>query len=222
MNHNFLIQWRPGNLCLIVTAILLCASCGNLSKIIPNPKSGDQSFVTDLPCKAPCWHNIKLDESSESDVKAVLPNLSFVIKDSVHESEHVRRGDLVDGKEISFKCPEMGTTGYCGGITISDGVVKEIWNLIAYPLTFKAVVEKLGDPTYLTLFPGIEFQHCSVSLYWPEQKIYVSTDEYVDCPTENNIKPETRVNGITYSSLITSWPLKENGGIYIPWAGFSQ
>jgi hypothetical protein len=50
-------------------------SAGRRKEIeFPDSLLVDESFVSDQPCKAPCWYNLNVEESTLEDIRKTLPN----------------------------------------------------------------------------------------------------------------------------------------------------
>jgi hypothetical protein len=185
----------------------------------------DQSFTSDLPCKAPCWNGLELDVSSRADVLETVKQLSFVDKNSIHE--YGTRWYADDhATEISYDC--IDSRENCGSLLISEDRLKQIWIAINYPLTIKQAVDKLGQPQdiqYGVCQPG----YCRLSLDWPSQNIFIESSlQNSDLCNEiragqTSLPPETQVRDIFYM-VIEEGPRSDEGSCLqlLPWPGFRR
>ena len=181
----------------------------------------DRSFITNQPCKAPCWYNLHLGVSSESEVKDTISQLTFVDQNRIQERDTTWQEEK-DAKQIDYSCSYLaGRT--CGGIILSQNRLMQVWTQIDYPLTFEEAVGQLGPPSYYAMFPGIEFQNCVISLYWLKNNLEFTASNYqhFSCPFGTGISPAIKVNTLTYSVENNSWLFEKYGDIYHRWQGFS-
>jgi hypothetical protein len=74
-------------LALVVLSITACAVGGCTRE----ERELDDSFVTDAPCAAPCWHNITPGVSSNDDVRAQLQDSPFVQEGTLSYSAVLQR-----------------------------------------------------------------------------------------------------------------------------------
>lgn len=218
MNIFQRIRRRPF-LCILLTLLLaIISGCRPKTEI-------DQSFLTDLPCIAPCWYDLKLNKSTKADVLTTLYQLPFVDKGSIHE--YGTRWDADDNAiEIYYEC--VDPRGGCGSLTLSEDQLKTIWMSVNYPLTFKDAVKKLGKPGYLEYgVCNLGVPSCRVNLSWPEQSIIVGADLEKtkfcdDIRAGQTIPSETQVTDIFYT-VEESFKLETGSCLHrLSWPGFSE
>ncbi len=184
----------------------------------------DRSFLTDQPCKAPCWYGLELDKSNRDNIYSTIKALPFVDQATVREWG---TGWLDDetAREVHFDClyPTPATTG-CIGLTISHDKLKAIRMSVGFDLTFKTVVDKLGPPNYMNHTPwGGEIGGCVIGLFWPDRGIsveYIDTQTSARCDRLNQgkrVTPDTPVGGIFYTA---KEGIRECSACS-PWVGFS-
>jgi len=203
------------SLCLAI----LIASCS----VMQRETFVDDSFLTGLPCTAPCWQGLELDISSKSDVLAKLQELTFVDQRSIKEYGTPWMDDD-NAVGIRFNC--TFSNGLCGEFKLSNDELKNMYFPIEFSLTFGEVVKMLGKPDYITT--GVcqpEKPDCTVGLNWPEKEIYVGTHGYdVDLCTamENGFKipSETKVTDIAYSVKEAFMSVEGSCLQQLPWPGF--
>lgn len=203
---------------LSLTLMLIMSGCKQKTEI-------DQSFTSDLPCKAPCWNGLKLDVSSRSDVLTTIKQLSFVDKNSIHE--YGTRWYADDHAiVIYFNC--IDSRENCGSLLLSEDRLKQIWIAIKYPLTLKQAVDKLGQPEdiqYGVCQPG----YCRLSLDWPNQRIFIESSLKNSnlCNEiragQTNLPPEIQVTDIFYM-VVEEVPKSDAGSCLqlMPWPGFRE
>ena len=214
------------NLWLVIIIFALLFYAGSVPEPTPSFEEVDTSFLTDEPCAAPCWHGIRLNESTEEDAYEILNQLPFVQSGSVVE----RTGGWKDDDQaIIFAYDCLYASRYCGDVLISENRVQRIWFSVGFDLTFENAVQKLGTPDYIRFIRGSgERVSCSRHLYWKDKNILIENFSKNACPTLNEIRDgirverNTRVDTIFYVTMQGPWPLIEEGGGYIEWDGFSD
>ena len=218
--------------CMILIAfglILMTGGCNLQATPAPlDPELVDQSFITDQPCKAPCWYGLKLDQSSESEVLKKLNELPFVDPTKIQISKNESYLDYSNITKIDFNCV-VPKGKRCGSIFTADGVVKYIGLSIQYPLSLKSVVDKLGPPDYFTRdFMTPHGQGCMVSFNWTQKKISLGSEDPdservcqgLEITAAND--PDLQITDVAYGSMVidpsnvcTIYPSE-----CTPWAGF--
>ena len=206
-------------LCILLILLLaIISGCRSKTEI-------DQSFLTDLPCTAPCWYDLKVNKSTKADVLTTLYQLPFVDKGTIHE--YGTRWDEDDNAvEIYYEC--VDPRGSCGSLTLSENHLKTIWMSVKYPITFKDAVKKLGEPEYLEYgVCNLRVPSCRVNLSWPEQSIIVGADlEKIkfcdDIRVGQTIPSETQITEIFYT-VEESFELEVGSCLHrLSWPGFSN
>ena len=182
----------------------------------------DKSFLTGQPCEAPCWYNLNLGVSTESDVRKTLARLPFVYQEDIREWNTTLSNDQV-AKEIFYYCSYLNDK-VCGRFLFSDGIVTLISTRIDFPLDFQTVVDKLGPADYYAMFSGIETQNCTINLFWLEDNLLITITnyQYYNCPYEKGIDPNSKVEFITYSHEEPPFLFEQYSDIYKQWQGFSK
>jgi hypothetical protein len=228
--HNLVLELSDRKLWLIIVFIFLIIYTGCSTFIGPTEGEIDTSFITDQPCAPPCWHGIRLNESTKDDVYQILDQLPFILEGSVRE----RSGTWEEDDQaifIDYRCPYAGN-GECGDIVISDNQVRGIMFTVGYELTIEEVFQKLGRPDYVSYVPGSShIVSCTFSLYWVNEEIQIWNYERKACPTSEEqrngigiqVERETRAHSISYGfQLGVQWLLINEGGPYLLWPGFAD
>jgi hypothetical protein len=183
----------------------------------------EESFLTGLPCEAPCWQGLEIDKSTKSDIVAKLQELPFVEKRSIKEYGTVWIADQ-NAVAIRFDC--ASPRRFCGEFTLSKDRLKRMLFSIGYSLTFGKVVEKLDSPDSVSA--GVcqpERPDCTVGLNWPGKGIFVGTHGYdgdlCDAVQKGlKIPGRTKVTEIAYS-VEEAFASVEGSCIQnLPWPGF--
>jgi hypothetical protein len=133
----------------------------------------DKSFLTGDPCSPPCWHGIIVNESTNEDVYQILPELPFVDPETIREWNRSWHNDD-ESIEIHYKCMTIGNDS-CGGITLSEGLVKRIRFSVGDYATLDAVINRFGSPTFIEYgMWGAEMPGCLIDLEWTDLGISAS------------------------------------------------
>jgi hypothetical protein len=150
-------------ICLVIPALLLTIVLVACSGWKNDPKA-DRSFITDMPCVAPCWYGLELGKSNKADVAETLKELPFIDKASIHEYG-TRWLEDDYAKEFYFGCVHPRKES-CGSALISNDKLMSLWLSVGYSLSIEMVVDKLGEPDYLVYGGCVPYAPiCSVGLY---------------------------------------------------------
>jgi hypothetical protein len=210
----------------ILFGVLTAGGCTGWMKTKDDPLV-DRSFLTDEPCKAPCWQGLELDKSPENEIIETLKELPFIDTSKIYTFSSSWLGD--DGaKSIVYDClyPRLE---HCGTLRVSGDMLKELSYKVGYKLTLETIVSKLGPPDYIDYGPiHIDIGGCDLALYWPEQKIiavYINKKAEPLCTAiqaNEKIPPETLVTDLIYSVTEAFGPLPGGCCTRIPWPGFAE
>ena len=211
------------SIAIILLLMLLLTSC---SRFRYNPKA-DQSFLTDQPCPAPCWHGLVPGVSTKAEVLATLEELAFIDRNSIKEYGRRWEGDD-SAQEITFSC-RYPRGKFCGNAVMSFDELKSMVLPVNFPLTFKDSVNKLGLPEYVD-YGGYhpDVGGCRVYLTWPDQGIsagHVNKRNAQICREirdNKGLPSETLVETLVYV-IPNSFKLVPGAGAQrIEWPGFSN
>jgi hypothetical protein len=200
--------------------ILLILYCITVSGCETDPLV-DRSFITGQPCESPCWYGIRVGETEEAAVKAILSELPFVKQGSVRITMYE------DGINYSFSCSHPDDEN-CGDIILENGKVDRIIVSVHFPLTFEQVVEKLGMPDHVHFDPyHPDTGGCIVSLEWPQgilvKHLEVRKDKYCrELARGEKVDPRIQVTGLIYTSQkdLSNSPCNQSN--CINWPGFKN
>jgi hypothetical protein len=229
MSKRFLIKskhYPKGEItCLVILGLILALALVACSGWKNNPKA-DRSFITDMPCKAPCWYGLELGKSSKADVAVALDELPFIDKASIREYG-TRWLDDDYAREYYFGCVHPKKES-CGSALISNDKLMTLWLSVGYSLSFKMGVDKLGEPDFLDYGGCVPYTPvCSVSLYWLRKGIVISSDlkNGKVCQAiqkDNSIPADLQVTDIFYTVEDAFGPGTMGCFHRISWPGFSN
>lgn len=134
----------------------------------PNDSRMDLSFLTNQPCKAPCWYGLELGKSSIEEIRTTLTSLPFIKPGSIREYKGGNPGELL----LIAQCVYLDSNDDCVWIeTSSDGMLKKVGLGIHYPLALDSVIEQLGSPSYFILDVISGADICLIYIHWPDTNI---------------------------------------------------
>jgi hypothetical protein len=137
----------------------------------------DKSPFTGIPCAAPCWHGLEVGKSSESDVIAVLPTLTFINHDSIQMYRTSMPGidkTYAPGVKIVASCPQSSKE--CLKLTVVDDILTKIVVGLNYELKPDEAIGYLGNPDYIGVAPiGGEIFICEVYLIWSGSRLVLAS-----------------------------------------------
>ena len=153
---------------VIFLSILITISLSSCTRGKNDPEA-DQSFLTDQPCAAPCWHGLAPGESNEQQTLETLSDLSFVDHQSIKEYITSWPGSNL-AKSIRFGCTHP-KIDFCGEIVVADNTLKQIY-LITNPIEVITTLNKLGPPEFVDVAIYAPHQGgCIINLNWPQPGI---------------------------------------------------
>jgi hypothetical protein len=214
MKNSYLII-----LSLLAFSFLSLVACGEEETqgqlVAPvNPEEGaslvDRSFITGEPCEAPCWYNIQLAATTETEVKSVLAILPFIDPASIETNQ-----DLYDpsAKMISFNC-RYKTEQNCGFVGVSGlGLVTGMGHEIAYDLPLSEVINRYNSPEYIfyNAYYGSD-DKCQLALYWPKKNIAVEIVQPKEAALCESLKAGESLDGNMQINWVYYAILDEDGG----------
>lgn len=220
------IELRSGlwKKCFILLAFFATSGCGASL----NDPQADHSFLTDEPCKAPCWQGLELDKSSEKEIIETLKELPFIEASTIYTYTTTWIGDEA-AIGINYGCSHPPIEDYCGSLRVSRDRLKYVSLTVGYHLTLETVVGKLDPPDYIDYGPlHPEIGGCDLKLYWPEQNIMV---EYINEKADSvcnairagkKLSPEIEVTELWYFVKESFGPSPGSCCTRIPWPGFAE
>lgn len=142
-----------------------------------NPSLFDTSWLSISPCDTPCWHGLRLRQTSIADAIAVIKELPFISPDSIKLVETSLPSKNMES--ILAECKEnSGRT--CVDMRFYEKVLESIYIWPNYQISFEQAIEQLGAPDGFFYTPlGVETSGCSISLIWIERQMILSFSEKV-------------------------------------------
>jgi hypothetical protein len=145
------------------------------------PELVDKNPFTGIPCEAPCWHDLTVGESNESDVMSKLPTLTFIDQNAIdtHKLSLPSLDPFVyaQGTEITADCKYSAK--HCVRLRIVDNVLTEIVVTIDYEITLQEAIEYLGDPHYIGYQDlGAEEIICEINLVWFDKQLILASEQF--------------------------------------------
>lgn len=192
----------------------------------------DKSLLTNIPCEAPCWYELKLGESTEQDVLTVLQGLSFLDKNTIRESSvgywDPIQSDNIPAKLISANCVQPQNR-QCVGLTIANNNLKIIGLFPNYEITFDEALDHLGSPDYISAnpVPPIHSPGCSIGLIWVDHQIVLDHTKKSEMELCDDVRSGKGINrSLLVHSIIYFLPeyidLQVASSETYPWVGFTN
>lgn len=148
----------------VITIALVLFSCTprtlNLEKL--DPTLYDQSWLTGKPCGAPCWNGLEPGVSSRLDSITTVKQLPFISGNDV---------ELTQTTGASFLCKQPQSFN-CVNMDFENDILKDIYFVPNYQITFEQVVEKLGKPDGIlvqAMYP--DAGGCKLQVVWENKRL---------------------------------------------------
>lgn len=149
----------------LVGVLMVAAACAPAPVLRDPDVLRDTSLVTGDPCEAPCFQGITPGETAWSVAVTLIEDnrLFSGLEQPMLEDTNARA--------LEFNAAE--TNKRCCAIFSDDGrVVSSIFALVAPQMTLGQVIERFGEPSYLT-GEGIGDDQASIALVFPEVPMIV-------------------------------------------------
>ena len=205
--------------------MLLLSVTAGCSIPVPRTFPIDQSFLTGEPCAAPCWYGLKLDEATQETILSTLRGNELVDESSIRIYDNSVWPQFPTASEVYF-CSKS-EKHHCNTAVLSQGKLKMLWLSVQYDLTLKEIVQRLGEPDYISYAPyHPETRGCTLALYWPKSRLFVEnvseTDDSVcqALSAGKGINPNIKVTGMVYAVSEAFGPGLTAGWPYAAWPGF--
>jgi hypothetical protein len=187
----------------------------------------DQSFISQTPCRSPCWYGLELNKSNRQEVHNVLGILPFVKSSSVKDYDiSFQYGN--DSHSITYDCVYKVDTNNCGMLLIVNGKLISDWYGLGYDLRIKEVTNIYGPPDFLDYnSPLSETGGCDLAFYWPEHELrigYGSLSNTQPCDLIKKIGKVDPDQKLTYIEFSTRdrLLLSRSAWTKITWPGFTD
>lgn len=229
---------------IFILSILLFCAC-DVKHVFPglwpsptptlSPEFMDRSWLTDQPCRAPCWYGLTLGVSKISDAGEIVSQLSFIDINNVEETNEAYfdpiSEDVFKADVLLYHC-EKPKDSICSQLSfVNDKLVSIISNL-NYKITLSEVVQKIGEPDFFAFSPIVhDFtfrSDCQIYLYWVDRQMkigYLHSGDDIMCDIiiENEFKPSPNlpIYFIGYFMPEFFSDLNVDKGCF-PWVGFAE
>ena len=202
---------------MLALAGQLAVACSLLPQTTPIPV--DTSFSDHEPCAPPCWHGLVPDQSTGTEVRAVLSSLPFVRGSRELSASW-------DGDDAAVSIYWFCIDGaYCGELTISADMLVQVALFFHYEVTLQEAVASLGIPSGIAHGPyHPEAGGCSVRVDWSESAVWVeftdTRDDAVCDALDSGARPprDLALHMAVYGIPDQSQPC----ALCLPWPGFDE
>lgn len=180
MKTNYRLIYRI--LIMSIIGIFLFGCFESPSMPSPSPDQMDKSPFTGIPCAAPCWQDLLIGKSNESDVMSTLPNLTFINQDTIYVHQMLSMSSLdpnvsAQGVEITANC--IYPKKQCLTIRVVADIMTEIVVVMNYKLRLDEAIKYLGTPDYIGFErAGGEQVSCEVYSVWSEKQLVLSSEKF--------------------------------------------
>ncbi len=172
-------SYRPQAYSALIMVFLLAYNSGCSQPPPVPPAIIDKSPFTGIPCSAPCWHGLMIGKSSESDVRSILPTLTYLNQATIQYVQRVSMSGLETsmtpkGLQIYASCIQPSQP--CLTLSIPDGVLAQIDILLNYQISINEIINDLGPPDYIGYqLMGVETMTCQVELVWYSKQLVLNS-----------------------------------------------
>jgi hypothetical protein len=209
---------------LLMAISILCACTS------PNQEElQDRSILAETPCKAPCWQDIRIGESTEQDVLNILKKLEFI--GEIKPDVTVYLFFLGDGIETPHKgiyaaCKEPSEQT-CALIAFEEDKVVAIILFPNYKITFNDFVQHVGNPDEVMFAQTSSPAICTVGLIWNHDLITATYNSKAgsasECDALSNtaqVDPDFEIFSILFSERPIDHTARIGKPQFFAWSGF--
>jgi len=217
-------------LSFLLVFVSLLTACNKIKSLTlkTDSKLNDTSFLTEQPCKPPCWHDLKLNVSTLEQVEDKLAELPFIDQGTIKIRKNANLFGFSDATMIYYNCMESKGKR-CGYLLLSDGYLKVTAHRIQYHLPLQSVIDKLGEPSYVIYSPYTSHgDGCMMDLDWPEMNIFTRSITETNSRLCQQIQsgealdPNLGVNEVHYLVKEAFIPNHCKEYNCVPWPGFDR
>lgn len=193
----------------------------------------DESWLTGIPCEAPCWHGLIPGITQREELGSIIKDSPYILLDDADEKENVfydiTTKENVSGYEIWLKCKK--DPGYwCVFLQFRENILYEMIIPLESEVTMEKAIENLGMPDgFLSNRINAETKGCDLALLWKDRQMFlryyeetfVFGDDLCDRIAEANYKvpPELVIQEVSIMQKDYVIELMKSG-TYLPWSGF--
>ena len=168
---------------------------------------GDGGVLSGVPCSAPCVFGIR---TGETPFDQVLPTL---------ERNGIARSKCLEEPSISWYLFTCGAGRLNVQVDTQTNIVSAVWLLPNDPISLGEMIEKYGEPNYVTLdqeAPGTIHPR----FYWNSMRMVVVVPQIPG--NRYDVETTTEVEGISFSDeSVYRISDKVPNSYYKPWNGYS-
>jgi hypothetical protein len=176
---NFEIRKRR----IFILFFLFTVSCNtfHISNTLPTATIDntliDKSWLTDEPCKAPCWYGLEIGKTTQSEAKILITKLSFIQSANIKEQKSYgkNKSDIL----LDYYLPCKNVNHSCSIITFRNDILVSIYLIPNYEITIGEVVDELGDPDLTDIGPVVP-NGCIADLIWIQRQMVIRLYENSD------------------------------------------
>lgn len=184
--------------CILALAIILlllaCVSYPYKQIKVPTPtwpsvptELTDRSWVTDQPCKPPCWYGMVVGETMMSQAFESVEAIELIQPEPAREYPvgyfDIDKNEYAgDGRGFMFKCVQPAAWE-CVGLEFVNETLIGIRMFPNYKINFGEVVKTIGPPDYIRnhVHGGPEkATGCTIEMIWVERQLLVGTMEWYE------------------------------------------
>ena len=174
--------WLSFTICALGIFLYGCFNSATPSAPIPfdtpSVEQMDKSPFAGIPCAAPCWYNLEVGKSSENDVIALLPTLTFIEQDSIQmfrtSMPNYDFTASAPGVNIVASC--VHSNEECLDLRVVDDVLTKIVVELNYEIKVDEAIGYLGNPNYIGYDNiGSERVICEVYLVWSDTRLVLAS-----------------------------------------------
>lgn len=144
----------------------------------------DQSWLTDEPCKSPCWYQMHVGKTSRQEALELIKKLEFINPDPIREY-HIGTFDTIEdqkpeNKGIVFNCVQPQDRE-CTYLEFIGNYLSQVQVNLNFEISFKEIVERIGPPDYLdTIQNGGPEKTigCGIRMVWVDRQLIAESFEW--------------------------------------------
>jgi hypothetical protein len=199
---------------LIAMALLWFAFKGDSASIIRfyyvakyGINIGDGGILSGVPCSAPCVFGIR---AGETRFDQVMPAI---------EKNGIASSNCFTEPNVSWFLFNCGVGRLNVQVDTQTNIVNAVWFLPNDSISLGEIIEKYGEPSYVTVDQDDGPGTIRLRFYWNSIRMLVSLPEsYAE---SYDVKKTTRVEGIDFSDEnLYRTSEKESDPYYKPWNGY--
>jgi hypothetical protein len=226
-----------------ILSILFFCSCDvknsfNILRSSPTPTLSpelmDRSWLTDQPCRGPCWYGLTLGASQMSDAREIVRQLSFVDINTIEETDSTYfdpiKESFIGANVINYKCKTPKEI--CTSLYFVNNKLVEIYISPNFQIGLEDIINIIGPPDFLSFRPitpdKMFGRDCQIELYWVERQMtirYYNYDNNNMCKviknSGNRPSPKLPIQEVWYLMPEYFMDRKVEDGYY-PWTGFAE